>query len=246
MASRITLRMPTMPMTWCASLMSACINASMLTADGPLKPPRRARGDCNNATPGNSSPRRNAQRPLPRPLRFPLRLNVPPEKQEEAAPPATSQGQPESSKLSSVRKPPRTFTTPRKAERVSMTGTNAYAVLGEQGARRAKVLDLGFGGVALEARFCRGLDRKYSRCSARADSSPSARQSKARLDTAHQSWLSRRLHLRQLDRRSQICQIRLHWRTFDASRIMTIASRPSDAAVIRHCRADRTRWIGDP
>jgi hypothetical protein len=31
-----------------------------------------------------------------------------------------------------------------------MTGTNAYAILGEQGARRARVLDLGFGGVALE------------------------------------------------------------------------------------------------
>jgi diguanylate cyclase (GGDEF)-like protein len=45
---------------------------------------------------------------------------------------------------------PHVFTVPRKAERVSMTGTNAYAVLGEQGARRARVLDLGFGGVALE------------------------------------------------------------------------------------------------
>ena len=31
-----------------------------------------------------------------------------------------------------------------------MTGTNAYAVLGDIGARRARVLDLGFGGVALE------------------------------------------------------------------------------------------------
>ena len=31
-----------------------------------------------------------------------------------------------------------------------MTGTNAYAVLGEQGVRRARVLDLGFGGVSLE------------------------------------------------------------------------------------------------
>jgi diguanylate cyclase (GGDEF)-like protein len=39
---------------------------------------------------------------------------------------------------------------PRKAERVSMSGTNAYAVLGESGGRRARVLDLGFGGVALE------------------------------------------------------------------------------------------------
>ena len=31
-----------------------------------------------------------------------------------------------------------------------MTGTNAYAVLGESGSRRARVLDLGFGGVAME------------------------------------------------------------------------------------------------
>jgi diguanylate cyclase (GGDEF)-like protein len=45
---------------------------------------------------------------------------------------------------------PRAFTTQRKAERVSMTGTNAYAVLGDQGNRRARVLDLGFGGVAIE------------------------------------------------------------------------------------------------
>ena len=38
----------------------------------------------------------------------------------------------------------------RKAERVSMAGTNAYAMIGEHGDRRARVLDLGFGGVALE------------------------------------------------------------------------------------------------
>ena len=31
-----------------------------------------------------------------------------------------------------------------------MAGTNAYALIGEGGARRARVLDLGFGGVALE------------------------------------------------------------------------------------------------
>jgi diguanylate cyclase (GGDEF)-like protein len=45
---------------------------------------------------------------------------------------------------------PRVFAMQRKAERVSMTGTNAYAMLGERGARRARVLDLGFGGVAIE------------------------------------------------------------------------------------------------
>src|SRR6266404_5183219 len=49
-----------------------------------------------------------------------------------------------------VQNPTRVFAVQRKAERVSMTGTNAYAVLGEQGARRARVLDLGFGGVAIE------------------------------------------------------------------------------------------------
>jgi hypothetical protein len=38
----------------------------------------------------------------------------------------------------------------RKAERVSMTGTNAYAMLGDQSNRRARVVDLGFGGVAIE------------------------------------------------------------------------------------------------
>jgi len=42
------------------------------------------------------------------------------------------------------------YAVQRKAERVSMTGTNAYAVIGDNGSRRARVLDLGFGGVALE------------------------------------------------------------------------------------------------
>jgi diguanylate cyclase (GGDEF)-like protein len=44
----------------------------------------------------------------------------------------------------------RIFPVQRKAERVSMAGTNAYAVLGDPGSRRARVLDLGFGGVAIE------------------------------------------------------------------------------------------------
>ena len=45
---------------------------------------------------------------------------------------------------------PRLYTIPRKAERVSMAGTNAYAVLGDQPSHRARVVDLGFGGVALD------------------------------------------------------------------------------------------------
>jgi diguanylate cyclase (GGDEF)-like protein len=95
---------------------------------------------------------RPASTPAPTPISIESKRT--PEKQEEAAPPANP---PESSKLSSVGKPTRAFTTPRKAERVSMTGTNAYAVLGEQGARRARVLDLGFGGVALEVDSSEGL-----------------------------------------------------------------------------------------
>src|ERR1700719_1412030 len=88
------------------------------------------------------APERPASTPAPTPISIETKRT--PEKQEEAAPP-------------SVGKPPRAFTTPRKAERVSMTGTNAYAVLGEQGARRARVLDLGFGGVALELDSSEGL-----------------------------------------------------------------------------------------
>src|SRR5437667_7727627 len=45
---------------------------------------------------------------------------------------------------------PQLYTVPRKAERVSMAGTNAYAVLGDQPSHRARVVDLGFGGVALD------------------------------------------------------------------------------------------------
>ena len=44
----------------------------------------------------------------------------------------------------------RIYAVPRKAERVSMSGTNAYAVLADQPVHRARVVDLGFGGVALD------------------------------------------------------------------------------------------------
>ncbi len=43
-----------------------------------------------------------------------------------------------------------TYSVQRRGERVTMAGTNAYAIVGEPGGCRARVLDLGFGGVALE------------------------------------------------------------------------------------------------
>jgi len=69
-----------------------------------------------------------------------------PEPQPEAPEPAPS---PESPNISQAT-PQEAYRVQRKAERVSMAGTNAYATLGEQGARRARVIDLGFGGVAIE------------------------------------------------------------------------------------------------
>jgi diguanylate cyclase (GGDEF)-like protein len=91
------------------------------------------------------APERTASLPAP----ISIESKRPPEKIEttiEAAASATSAAI--SADLTPP--PPRTFAVLRKAERVSMTGTNAYAVLGEQGIRRARVLDLGFGGVAIE------------------------------------------------------------------------------------------------
>jgi len=71
-----------------------------------------------------------------------------PENNREARPPVNSVAA-----SAEVIPAPRMFAVQRKAERVSMAGTNAYAVLGEQGAQgaqRARVVDLGFGGVAIE------------------------------------------------------------------------------------------------
>jgi hypothetical protein len=69
-----------------------------------------------------------------------------PEPKPEPAEPSQSSESPNTSQA----QVPRSYTIQRKAERVSMAGTNAYATLGEQGMRRARVLDLGFGGVAIE------------------------------------------------------------------------------------------------
>jgi diguanylate cyclase (GGDEF)-like protein len=62
----------------------------------------------------------------------------------EIAPPAA----PKPATIESTSQP--LYTAQRKAERVSMIGTNAYAMLGEQTTKRARVVDLGFGGVAIE------------------------------------------------------------------------------------------------
>jgi diguanylate cyclase (GGDEF)-like protein len=85
------------------------------------------------------------------PRTIPFESKRPPEKSDSALATAASTTASEiSSQALAVPPPARVYAIQRKAERVSMTGTNAYAVIGEQGIRRARVLDLGFGGVALE------------------------------------------------------------------------------------------------
>jgi diguanylate cyclase (GGDEF)-like protein len=72
-------------------------------------------------------------------------------------PPPVSPLQVSTPSFQAIPSEPRLYTVPRKAERVSMAGTNAYAVLGDQAAQRARVVDLGFGGVALDFPTAKGL-----------------------------------------------------------------------------------------
>lgn len=92
-----------------------------------------------------SSPERSTTPPAPISIES-GRATERPEPKPEPAEPSQSSESPNTSQA----QVPRSYTIQRKAERVSMAGTNAYATLGEQGMRRARVLDLGFGGVAIE------------------------------------------------------------------------------------------------
>jgi diguanylate cyclase (GGDEF)-like protein len=118
----------------------------------------------NHGRSGNGEPRSEAavpEAPAPAPPPPPERAAPPPpisietkraERTEASMAAAASATAAEISATPSPASPPeaRAYAVQRKAERVSMAGTNAYATLGEHGARRARVLDLGFGGVAIE------------------------------------------------------------------------------------------------
>jgi len=96
--------------------------------------------------PAAPAPEQQAAPPQP----ISIETKRPPEKTETNLAAAASATSAAISVEQPVAAPPRSFAIQRRAERVSMSGTNAYAVLGEQGARHARVLDLGFGGVAIE------------------------------------------------------------------------------------------------
>jgi c-di-GMP-binding flagellar brake protein YcgR len=50
----------------------------------------------------------------------------------------------------------------RKWERVSLAGTKAYAVLSDQGQKSANVIDLSYGGVALQLDKAEELPNQFS------------------------------------------------------------------------------------
>jgi len=125
-----------------------------------------------NATPAQPSSQAAAPPPAPaqqapvappaavQPQPAPERAATPPKppisieskrfERQESTPPAAGSPQISINHTPAAPSAPRVYAMQRKAERVSMTGTNAYAMLGEHNTRRARVVDLGFGGVAIE------------------------------------------------------------------------------------------------
>src|SRR6266849_6608764 len=122
-----------------------------------LKHANHRKAAANGGTRAESAPTPPApaatppERPAPPPKPISIESKRAPEHPESnleaAAPPRVAEISPHAPEPPST---PHVYTIQRKAERVSMTGTNNYATVGEQGTRRARVLDLGFGGVAIE------------------------------------------------------------------------------------------------
>jgi len=98
------------------------------------------------AAPSPSAPA--AEQPAPAPVPIPVQVAPSPAPPPPAVP--TSPLQTSRPSFPLVPEETRIYAVPRKAERVSMSGTNAYAVLADQPVQRARVVDLGFGGVALD------------------------------------------------------------------------------------------------
>jgi len=99
-----------------------------------------------------AEPRPSFDRPLTPPAPISIESGRAPERTESQVVPPPQQPEPAAAAPPASAPAPssRSYAIQRKAERVSMAGTNAYATLGDQGTRRARVLDLGFGGVAIE------------------------------------------------------------------------------------------------
>jgi diguanylate cyclase (GGDEF)-like protein len=98
---------------------------------------------------------KNAQRISPQPVASSRVISMDTPGGREAAPPPAPPAPKETAKAAAAAAAPAAAGEPRGAERrkwerVSMAGTRAYAVLGETPDRTARVLDLSYGGVALQ------------------------------------------------------------------------------------------------
>jgi diguanylate cyclase (GGDEF)-like protein len=100
----------------------------------------------STATPASAAS--SSERPAPPPPISIETKRAPEGSEPQTAAQSAPAGAPDAQTVTAAQQ--KTYAIKRKAERVSMAGTNAYATLGEQGARRARVIDLGFGGVAIE------------------------------------------------------------------------------------------------
>lgn len=115
-----------------------------------LKHTNHVRSAETASRPGGATVLEPSSKPAPAAGPVCIESRRPPEQPETSLAAAASAGAAGMAGISAPLEAPRVYAVQRKAERVSMTGTNAYAVLGEQGSRRARVVDLGFGGVAIE------------------------------------------------------------------------------------------------
>src|SRR5205807_2378494 len=129
-------------------------SAEAPAADRPGEPPRSGPSATEPAVPPAEPPIEisaapQAAVPVPEPPVSPA-PTAPEVASPASPPPSVSPLQTSRPSFPVAPEEPQLYTVPRKAERVSMTGTNAYAVLGDQPSHRARVVDLGFGGVALD------------------------------------------------------------------------------------------------
>jgi len=140
-----------------ASKVAASVPPPSPVANGTPAPPRSP-GAAPPSAPAQHAPvaPQAAAQPQPGPERVasapkpPISIESKRFERQESTPPAASSPQISINNAPAAPSAPRVYAMQRKAERVSMTGTNAYAMLGEHNTRRARVVDLGFGGVAIE------------------------------------------------------------------------------------------------
>lgn len=109
---------------------------------------------------------REREAKTPRQRQVPPSINIPisPSAASTAAPPPAGppSAPPAVVPPTSTTPPPRTHTETRKWERVSLAGTRAYAQLADNPQKTMRVIDLGYGGLALEMESAEEIGSRFS------------------------------------------------------------------------------------